>query len=62
MIDKGIVESDHPPSLEMPLDTLTQDMKQDIEAAINMRPSYQTLQARSQLAAVSYLSFGIKIK
>lgn len=38
----------------MPLDNLIQDMKQEIETAIMMRPSYQTLQARSQLAARVY--------
>lgn len=53
LIDKGNVEKEQPPNIEMPLDNLNQDMKQEIETAIQMRPSYQTLLNRSQLAAVS---------
>jgi hypothetical protein len=45
----------------MPLDNLNQDMKQEIETAIQMRPSYQTLLNRSQLAAVSFNIFNVKI-
>jgi hypothetical protein len=52
LIDKVNVEKDYPPTIEMPLDNLTQDMKQEIEMAILLKPSFQTLQTRSQLAMV----------
>jgi len=51
LIDKVIVEKDQAPQIEMPLDNLNQDMKQDIQAAIALKPSFQTLQLRAQLAS-----------
>lgn len=54
LIDKSNVEKEYPPTIEMPFENLIQDMKQEIEAAMHMRPSYQTLQTRSQLAARVY--------
>ena len=45
LIDQSNVEKDHPPTIDMPLDSLTQDMRKEIEASISMKPSYQTLQS-----------------
>jgi hypothetical protein len=53
LIDKTNVEKSQPPTVDMPLDNFTQDLRQDIQAAILLRPSFQTLQTRSHLAYVS---------
>ena len=50
LIDRLIVERETPPTIETPLDNLTQDMKLEIQAAILYKPSFQTLQSRSNLA------------
>jgi hypothetical protein len=50
LIDKLIVEKETPPAIETPLGNLTQDMKLEIQAAILYKPSFQTLQSRSNLA------------
>ena len=52
LIDKGNVEKTQPPVVDMPLDKMTQDMKQDLQLAINLKPSFQTLQIRTQLTMV----------
>jgi hypothetical protein len=45
-----MVEKEQAPQIEMPLENFNQDMKQDIQAAIALKPSFQTLQLRAQLA------------
>lgn len=54
LIDRVNVEKEIPPIIETPLDNLTQDMKLEIQAAILYKPSFQTLQARSNLATRVY--------
>jgi len=51
LIDKVIVEKEQAPQIEMPFENFNQDMKQDIQAAIALKPSFQTLQLRAQLAS-----------
>ena len=50
LIDKTNVEKTQPPNIDMPLDNFNQDFKQELQAAIFLKPSFQTLQTRSQLA------------
>ena len=52
LIDKTNVEKSQPPTVEMPLENFTQDLIQDIQAAIILKPSFQTLQTRSLLTHV----------
>ena len=59
LIDKSNVERAQPPTVELPLDTLCQDMRQDLDTAILMRPSFSTIQARALLTHVR-LDFIIK--
>ena len=54
LIDQTNVEKDHPPTVDMPLDSLTQDMRKEIEAAILLKPSFSTLQTRMQLSNKVY--------
>lgn len=51
MIDQSNVEKDHPPTIESPLDSLTQDMRKEIDASILLTPSYTTLQSRALLVS-----------
>ena len=53
LIDKKYVENEQPLPLETQLDFLSQDMRQDIESAIGLNSSYQTLRTRAQLSKVS---------
>ncbi len=57
LIDKTNVEKTQPPLVENPLDNLNQDYKQDIQTAIYLKPSFQTLQTRSLLTSVNLLFF-----
>jgi hypothetical protein len=53
LIDKTNVEKREPPLIQTPLDNLnSEDVKQEINAAIMLKPSFQTLQSRSQLTQV----------
>jgi hypothetical protein len=52
LIDRVNVEKDQPPVIEKPLDNISQDMKAEIQAAIQYKPSFQTIQLRSQLTMV----------
>jgi hypothetical protein len=52
LIDKQNVEKDQPPNVEIPIENLVKDMKNEIESALSLAPSYQTLQVRSTLAQV----------
>lgn len=60
MIDKTNVEKREPPIIQTPLDNLnSEDVKQEINAAMLLKPSFQTLQARSQLTYVIKLNINV---
>ena len=50
LIDRINVEKETPPTIETPMQNLSQDMKLEIQAAILYKPSFQTLQSRANLA------------
>lgn len=54
LIDKTNVERREPPTVQTQLDSLNfDDLKQEINAAFLLKPSFQTLHTRTQLTIVS---------